>query len=402
MFDTAREAAEHIENELNSDTSRTGPYSIKDSQWWYEQHRLEDGDWQDFEIRLVAPDPRGNPCHEHLQPTSNLVLEATSGVSLIRDSGKPVQSGRAGTRIVVHAGYDEAKLSFLLEVRFNKERRRKTGVRKGQREIHVTKGQRLVVHGPAAFARSHCTCGHEGCVQEHRLSSWDPTLTSGGRLVRLWDFIANAVRGPFTGAVAGGGQPARLGHMTVGTLIQGMIVPKMISTPDFGRTPLRLVNVEKDEGSGRRGLEARLFVRDVLHDNYKRELRVVCKARVRGRTCDNLLPIPSDDRIDGQCLCNNPDCPHGGKLFFAEYLSDDFERVSLNARIRYEKARQVDHERLRVCDAGAQKLCGLKAAVWCTVCADARDDEQGNSTLSQRPTTVWVPEAPGDDQGDGF
>jgi hypothetical protein len=52
-------------------------------------------------------------------------------------------------------------------------------------------GDAAEIRGPRTLLLWSCRCGHEKCVERHRLDSWDPS--SG---ITLWSYITSAIKGP--------------------------------------------------------------------------------------------------------------------------------------------------------------------------------------------------------------
>lgn len=114
-----------------------------------------------------------------------------------------------GTTVIIAARDDETRITA--ELNGHAERTR------------IRFWEDAYVTSPAVLLFWRCTCGHSRCAERHRLEAWDPNE------VRLWSFVASAVKGP---------QPT----IQVGSFIAGTYF-SLLSKEEFG-SRLRVADLE--------------------------------------------------------------------------------------------------------------------------------------------------------------
>lgn len=113
------------------------------------------------------------------------------------------------TTVIIAARDDEARITAELNGRTERAR--------------IRFWESAWVASPVSLTFWRCTCGHKRCADRHRLEAWQPNE------VRLWSFVASAVKGP---------QPS----VQVGSFIAGMYFSLLVKGESGSR--LRLADLE--------------------------------------------------------------------------------------------------------------------------------------------------------------
>jgi hypothetical protein len=237
-----------------------------------------------------------------------------------------------------------------------------------------------------AFSVWECACGHIGCAERHRISSWNPTYS-------LAAFLATAVKGIAVGK--------NLWTVAAGSFVQGMLYAIMVAdtNQDILNGRLRYAPIEYKVCSCKNKFHGAKCDRGHENDSFdpqkmkriakdaliltgnKQAYEQLALFRCKNKNCKNLYEILPEDLVKAnRCeIC-------GAAIFGKEFIKDVLKQLSGFRHRHYSITRAKLWREMKRSHAQQKKICRscvgkVELTLRCPLC---------QNELSQRETSVWL------------